>query len=416
MTANDNLDGDTGANNLQNTPILTSATTNGTTVTVSGTLNTVANTAGILIHFYATPSTGNLNTRQGRRYLGSTTVASNASGNATFSSVALSSAVTAGEVITATSTLSSSTSEFSQGLVANLSSGNSAPTTSQLIGTEHGGLTINTSGYSTWLEATDGGALLGGRTQLSMEFQFRAAMAGDAFYALASYATLTDGDQLFIGAGKSGASEFLYLMINNQLVTINTDVDAFFDGNQRSIAFTWNQTGGAYTIYLDGAVLGSGTGLATGFTFQSGGQFGLGLDLDSGTDTWQPGALFQGTFKDVRIFSDVRTAAEIAASYRSELPYNEGNLVANWRFEDLSTEGRTSNTVSNNALNIRSITNSWSNPDAYSLSLRVDENSVAGSVVGQVIATDVEREQRISALLAADSTCDTTRRPANSTR
>ncbi len=238
VTANDNLDGDTGANYLQNTPVLTSATTNGTTVTVSGTLNTVANTAGILIHFYATPSTGNLNTRQGRRYLGSTTVASNASGNATFSSVALSSAVTAGEVITATSTLSSSNSEFSQGLVANLSSGNSAPTTSQLIGTEHGGLTINTSGYSTWLEATDGGALLGGRTQLSMEFQFRATMAGDAFYALASYATLTDGDQLFIGAGKSGASEYLYLLINNQLVTINTDVDAFFDGNQHSIAFT----------------------------------------------------------------------------------------------------------------------------------------------------------------------------------
>ncbi len=84
----------------------------------------------------------------------------------------------------------------------------------------------------------------------------------------------------------------------------------------------------AYAIYLDGALLGSGTGLATGFTFQSGGQFGLGVDLDSGTDSWQPGALFQGTFKDVRIFSDVRTAAEIAASYRSELPYNEGNMIA----------------------------------------------------------------------------------------
>ncbi len=273
---------------------MTAATTNGSTVTISGTLNTLASTAGIVIHFYATPAIGNVNARQGRRYLGSTTVSTNASGNATFSSVALASAVTAGEVITATSTLSSSTSEFSQGLVANLSSGNSGPSTSQLIGTEFGGLTINTSGYSTWLEATDGGALLGGRTQLSFEAQFRALpMAGDAFYALASYTTPTDGDQLFMGAGKSGASEFLYLMINNQLVTINTDVDAIFDGNQRSLAFTWNQTAGAYAIYLDGVAIGSGTGLATGFTFQSGGQFGLGVDLDSGTDTWQPVRYFR---------------------------------------------------------------------------------------------------------------------------
>ncbi len=403
VTANDNLDGDSGANNLQNTPMLTSATTNGSTVTVSGTLNSVASTAGILIHFYATPANGNVNTRQGRRYLGSTTVSTNASGNATFSNIALSSAVSAGELITATTTLSSSTSEFSQGLVATLNAGNSAPSTSQLIGTEQGGLTINTGGYSTWLEASDGGALLGGRTQLSMEFQFRATMPGDAFYAIASYTTPTDGDQLFLGAGKSGANEFLYLLINNQLVTINTDVDAIFDGNQRSLAFTWNQTAGAYAIYLDGAVLGSGTGLAAGFTFQSAGQFGLGVDLDSGADSWQPAALFQGTFKDVRIFSDVRTAAEIAASYRGELPYNEGNLVANWRFEDLSTEGRTSNTVSNNALNIRSLTNSWSTPDTPGLQLRIDENSVTGSVVGQVLATDVEREQRISSLLSADS-------------
>ncbi len=95
----------------------------------------MASTAGIVIHFYATPSNGNLSTRQARRYLGFTTVSSDASGNATFTNVAMTSAVAAGEIITATATLSSSTSELSQGMVATLSSGNSAPTTTQLVST-----------------------------------------------------------------------------------------------------------------------------------------------------------------------------------------------------------------------------------------------------------------------------------------
>ncbi len=166
------------------------------------------------------------------------------SNNATFTNVALNSftgTVATGEIITVTATTpgaTGNTSEFSQGFVANSTAGNTGPTISQLISTEQGGLTMNTSGYSTWLEATDGGALLGGRTQLSFEAQFRAIRWRRCLLPLASYTTPTDGDQLFMGAGKSGASEFLYLMINNQLVTINTDVDAIFDGNQRSLAFT----------------------------------------------------------------------------------------------------------------------------------------------------------------------------------
>jgi hypothetical protein len=299
-TANDNLDPDTGANNLQNTPVLTTATTNGSTVTVSGTLNTLVSTAGILIHFYATPSTGTVNSRQGRRYLGSTTVSTDVGGYAEFSNIALSSAVTAGELITATTTLSSNTSEFSQAIVATASTGNSTPSNSVITSTTNGGVTINSgSGNSTYLEAANESSILGGLTQFSMEFDFQAELILDGrLYTLASYTTPADGDAMFFGASKSGASEAIHLQINSAVATITTaDLDAIFDGNRHSMSATWSQTSGAWAIYLDGVLLGSGTGLATGQTLASGGNLVIGQDMDAGDDTWQAssGGVFKGT-------------------------------------------------------------------------------------------------------------------------
>ena len=91
VTVNDNLDPDSGPNNLQNFPVISSTTVNGagTAVTVSGSINTLASLTGVVIHFYSTPSTGDLGKREAKKYLGSTTVNTNASGNATFTNVNL---------------------------------------------------------------------------------------------------------------------------------------------------------------------------------------------------------------------------------------------------------------------------------------------------------------------------------------
>ncbi|MGN6546252.1 MAG: DUF4347 domain-containing protein, partial [Aureliella sp.] len=159
VTANDTLDGDTGANNLQNTPVITAAKTNGSTVTVSGSINTLASVTGLLIHFYATPATGNPSARNAKRYLGSATVNTDASGNATFTNVSLTATVAAGEVITATATspgANGNTSELSQGFVATLSSGNSTPTGSQITSTSDGGLSLNQTGNDAYLVAETG--------------------------------------------------------------------------------------------------------------------------------------------------------------------------------------------------------------------------------------------------------------------
>jgi surface-anchored protein len=106
-TANDPNDADNGPNTLLNTPTI-SALTTGTATTIGGTYSGAANLP-LTLDFYANPAGGN----QGLRYLGSTTITTNASGSANFS-VTLNAATTSGEVVTATARSSSgNTSEFS---------------------------------------------------------------------------------------------------------------------------------------------------------------------------------------------------------------------------------------------------------------------------------------------------------------
>ncbi|HEX8071742.1 MAG TPA: FG-GAP-like repeat-containing protein [Pyrinomonadaceae bacterium] len=113
VTANDAGDGDTGANNLQNFPVITSAQTSGATTAVAGTLNSAANTQ-FQIEFFSNPTCDASGNGEGRTFLGSTTVTTDGSGNANINTT-LASTTTAGQVVTATATdPAGNTSEFSQ--------------------------------------------------------------------------------------------------------------------------------------------------------------------------------------------------------------------------------------------------------------------------------------------------------------
>jgi hypothetical protein len=114
VTLNDAGDGDDGPNRLQNYPTLISATP-GTTTAVSGTLNSLAGTT-FSLDFYASAAPDPTLFGQGQRYLGSSTVTTDAGGNAHFS-VTLAAASSAGEWISATATdPSGNTSEFALSL------------------------------------------------------------------------------------------------------------------------------------------------------------------------------------------------------------------------------------------------------------------------------------------------------------
>ena len=114
VTLNDAADTDTGPNNLQNFPVLTSTGLAGTTLEVQGTLTSAAN-ATYTVEFFANSSADSSGFGEGQTFLGRlTNVTTNGSGVATFTFTQTSSPVSLGQVITATATNSSNnTSEFS---------------------------------------------------------------------------------------------------------------------------------------------------------------------------------------------------------------------------------------------------------------------------------------------------------------
>ena len=113
VTPNDTGDGDTGGNGLQNFPVLLSATTTGSAVTVQGTLDTSAS-GQFTLEFFASPSCDPSGFGEGAVFLGSTPVTTNSAGHAAFSQT-LPASVAVGAKLTATARRVSTgdTSEFS---------------------------------------------------------------------------------------------------------------------------------------------------------------------------------------------------------------------------------------------------------------------------------------------------------------
>lgn len=113
VTANDGLDQDTGPNNLQNFPVLTSAAAASDEVNITGSLNSEPGSQ-YRLDFFASQSCDASGFGEGQRFLGTLTVVTNDNGGAAFNTT-LGGIVAPGSVITATATDElGNTSEFSQ--------------------------------------------------------------------------------------------------------------------------------------------------------------------------------------------------------------------------------------------------------------------------------------------------------------
>jgi CSLREA domain-containing protein len=112
LTANDNCDGDTGANNKQNFPGLIAATADATNTTITGTLNSTASTQ-FRIEVFTNSSCDPSGNGEGKVFVGSTNVTTDGACNGSFMLVVPNASLT-GSVVTATATdPNGNTSEFS---------------------------------------------------------------------------------------------------------------------------------------------------------------------------------------------------------------------------------------------------------------------------------------------------------------
>jgi hemoglobin-like flavoprotein len=112
VTANDAADGDNGANDLQNSPVLTSVVTNGGNTVVQGTLNSEASKS-YHVELFSNSTCSTSGFGEGQFFVAGQDVATDANGNAGFTFTVPTASIT-GAIFTATATNpNKSTSEFS---------------------------------------------------------------------------------------------------------------------------------------------------------------------------------------------------------------------------------------------------------------------------------------------------------------
>ena len=189
-------------NRGRNFPVLASAATSGSSIVINGTLDSLPSTP-FLIEFFDNDAIdaaagGDNSHGEGKTYIGSTVVTTNASGDATFA-VTLAVSVAAGHFITATSTNDLNTSEFSRAVVVCGYALSSAPE-SQFFSSRggNGKVGITTQGVCgwtavsnvTWIVITSATSGTGNET---ITFEVR-----ENFTAAARTGTLTIAGQTFM--------------------------------------------------------------------------------------------------------------------------------------------------------------------------------------------------------------------------
>ncbi len=260
------------------------------------------------------------------------------------------------------------------------------------------GIELNTDGGNdAYLIADDGGAILGGLSSLTYEIQF-ATDDTSSFTPLVSYATATnDNEFAFVFAGTDA---YLYIA-NNDILLNSIDYTSLRDGTLQHLAVTWDNTNGDWAVYSNGVLIEQGTGHEVGITIEGGGELVFGNEQDALGGSFQSNQAFKGTYYDVRIWNDVRTAGELAQYDQQQLDLTAAEaaaigLVANWQMDGLDGSNQVVDIVSGNNLSIAHASGTGFTAGTVNAQLSIDENSANGSHVGFVTTQDPDASETFS--------------------
>lgn len=124
---------------------------------------------------------------------------------------------------------------------------------------------------------------------------------------------------------------------------VGTINHTFTSGTWTHLAVAYTASTGSAVVYVNGAAIGTVTGLGTSLSDQPN-QFFIGGSEDAGSGT----RTFDGLIDDVRIWNVARTAGQISSNYQSEVSCSSPGLQGYWRFpNDLADCTTNANNLTN---------------------------------------------------------------------
>lgn len=266
---------------------------------------------------------------------------------------------------------------------------NVAPTDIIVSNSNQGGIRLNDDGGNdAYFVADDGSGLLGGLTELTFEASFSVDTPSADLTTLISYAAPGNDEELAVFIKNDGRIWFGVNSPGSPIQSTTGTYAQLFDGEVHHVAVSWESSTGAVEFYVDGQNVESFTGYQTGLTVNSSGELVFGQDQDSVLGNFSTSDIFSGELFDVRIFNDVRTEDEIFSKHLTSLPSSESGMIANWRFDSLSSGGTITELVSGNDLMLQHVSGGGFSASSPELTLSVAENASNGTVLGSLVAID----------------------------
>ena len=293
-------------------------------------------------------------------------------------------------------------STSTQTFTINIDDSNETPTDMTLDANQ--GISLNSDGgNNAYLYTSNGGNILGGLSEMTIEVDFSTSNQSVAYTPLFSYHAGGSSDEIEIGISDTGSGHELYIEIaENATAVSGFDATQLLDGGEHQVSMTWDNTSGSWEIYVDGSSVASGSGLGTGQTIASGGTIVLGQEQDSLGGGFNNTQILDGTLYDVRIFDDVRTAQEISDNAFTEVSSSEPGLIADWQMDDLSG-GVTSDATGGENLSVGNVTGSGWNTSTPTLVSTIPEGAADGRLVGTISTTDPDSGDTFTYTLTDDA-------------